>query len=239
MSRSILAKASKTSLTRNIGFRKGRAPGSSSSNKRDSHKVMRGTGGVFCGCLLLVCFALCGGCQTAPPPQVVDRGGGAAPVTLTSGDVVKLTFPGSADLDQSQKIQTDGKINLPMIGQVQAAGRSIGSLQAELTALYKPQLQNTEVVVSLDSSVIPVVISGAVEKPAKLFFDRPTTVFQAIMEAGGVNEFGNLKNVHLIRTINGQQVTRTLDLRSTLEGRTTNAVYLRNGDIIYVPESIF
>jgi hypothetical protein len=59
------------------------------------------------------------------------------------------------------------------------------------------------------------------------------------MEAGGVNEFGNLRNVHLIRTAHGQQTTLTLDLRPTLEGRSTHAVYVRNGDVIYVPESMF
>jgi hypothetical protein len=45
--------------------------------------------------------------------------------------------------------------------------------------------------------------------------------------------------VHLIRTANGQQTTQTLDLRATLEGNVTRAVYVRNGDVIYVPESIF
>ncbi len=59
------------------------------------------------------------------------------------------------------------------------------------------------------------------------------------MEAGGVNEFGNLKDVHLIRTSNGQQTTQTLDLKSTLKGQPTRAVYVRNGDVIYVPESMF
>ena len=188
---------------------------------------------------ILASLFLVNGCQSTYPPAVGQPIVSSAPVSLVPGDVVKLTFPGSPELNESQKIQTDGRINLPMIGQVNAAGKSLASLQAELSARYKPQLQNTEVVVTLDSAVIPVVISGAVEKPGKLFFDRPTTVFQAIMEAGGVNEFGSLKNIHLIRTTNGQQVTQTLDLRSTLHGTTTRAVYVKNGDVIYVPESMF
>ena len=179
-------------------------------------------------------------CQSPPVgPVPADRLSASGPVALVPGDVVKLTFPGAPDLNQAQKIQTDGMINLPMIGQVHAAGRSIESLQAELSARYKPQLETSEVVVTLDSAVMPVLVSGAVAKPGKLVFDRPTTVFQAIMEAGGVNEFGNLRNVHLIRTANGQQTTQTLDLRATLEGNVTRAVYVRNGDVIYVPESIF
>ena len=188
----------------------------------------------------LLALIVVSGCQTPPvPSNVGERSSASSPVSLVPGDVVKLTFPGDPDLNQTQKIQTDGKVNLPMIGQVEAAGRSITSLQAELTARYKPQLESSEVVVTLDSAVIPVVVSGAVQKPGKLFFDRPTTVFQAIMEAGGVNEFGNLKDVHLIRTSNGQQTTQTLDLKSTLKGQPTRAVYVRNGDVIYVPESMF
>ncbi len=190
--------------------------------------------------VFLLALVVASGCQTPPPrSDVGERASASAPVSLVPGDVVKLTFPGDPDLNQSQKIQTDGKINLPMIGQVEAAGKSITSLQAELTDRYKPQLESSEVVVTLDSTVIPVVVSGAVQKPGKLFFDRPTTVFQAIMEAGGVNEFGNLKDVHLIRTSNGQQTTQTLDLKSTLQGQATRAVYVRNGDVIYVPESMF
>lgn len=206
--------------------------------KGKDEETSKGFRRIFYLSLLLFCVSL-SSCQTAPARPAAERVGTSMPVSLSAGDVVKLIFPGNPELDQSQKIQTDGRINLPMIGQVQAAGRSVASLQAELSGRYAPQLENTEVVVSLDSAVIPVVISGAVEKPGKLFFDRPTTVFQAIMEAGGVNEFGNLKNVHLIRTANGREVTQTLDLRSTLQGTTTQSVYVRNGDIIYVPERMF
>ena len=84
-----------------------------------------------------------------------------------------------------------------------------------------------------------MVVSGAVSKPAKLTFDRPTTVFQAIMEAGGVNEYGTLKKVRLIRTVNGEQLTQLLDLRSALSGKTTSVLYVRDGDIIYVPQTPF
>lgn len=161
------------------------------------------------------------------------------PVSLSAGDVVKLTFPGAPDLNQSQKIRTDGKINLPLIGEVDAAGQTIADLQGKLSLLYKPQLQNTTVVVTLESSTIPVVISGAVKKPGKILFERPTTVLQAIMEAGGTTEFGNLRKVQVIRLTHGQQQTQILDVKSALSGKTTRAFYVRDGDVIYVPESPF
>lgn len=181
----------------------------------------------LCGCELPV---------VNPPPEQL-----AAPtsVNLVSGDVIKLVFSGAPELNQSQKIQADGKINLPLIGEVDSAGKTISSLQTELAARYKSQLQSTTVVVTLESSVTQVVVSGAVTKGGKFTFDRPTTVFQAIMEAGGANEYGSLKRVHLIRIVNGQQHTQLLDLRPLESGQTTRPYYVRDGDVIYIPPSPF
>jgi protein involved in polysaccharide export with SLBB domain len=128
---------------------------------------------------------------------------------------------------------------LPLIGEVTASGKTVVEFQKELVRLYKPQLRNSEVVVTLESSVAQVVVSGAVTRPAKLTFERPTTVFQAIMEAGGVNEYGTLKRVHLIRVVNGEQLTQVLDLRPALAGKATNALYVKDGDVIFVPQSMF
>lgn len=177
-------------------------------------------------------------CQTTVSTPFPDRMA-SAPVTLSQGDVVKLTFVGTPDLNQTQKIQTDGKINLPLIGQITAAGRTVGDLQATLEALYQPQLQNTTVVVTLESSVTPVVIGGAVTKPGKYLFDRPTTLLQAIYEAGGADEFGNLGQVSIIRVINGQQRTQVVDLKPVLRGQPMRPIFVRAGDIVIVGESRF
>jgi polysaccharide export outer membrane protein len=172
----------------------------------------------------------------APPPEQA-----AAPsaVTLVAGDVIKLTFAGAPELNQSQKIRADGKVNLPMIGEIDAAGKTVPALQSDLAQRYKSELKTSTVVVTLESSVTQVVISGAVGRPGKLTFERPTTVFQAIMEAGGVSEFGTLRNVHLVRLINGQQQTQVLDLRPVTSGLTTKPYYVRDGDVVYVPRTLF
>ena len=167
--------------------------------------------------------------QAAPPTRV----------TLLAGDVVRLTFAGAPELNQAQKIRADGKLSLPLVGEVAAAGKTIGQLQGELAELYKSQLKASEVTVSLESSLTTVVVSGAVAKPGKIVFERPTTVFQAIMECGGASEFGNLSQVRLVRTINGVQRSQLMDLRPTLRGAATRAFYVRDGDIIYVPQSMF
>ena len=160
-------------------------------------------------------------------------------VILASGDVLKLTFSAAPELNQSQKIRADGKLSLPLVGEVDAAGKTVGQLQGELIQLYKSQLKTPEVTVSLEASVTTVVVSGAVNHPSKIAFERPTTVFQAIMEAGGPSEFGTLKHVRLVRTVNGVQKSQVMNVHDTLIGQGTKPFYVRDGDVIYVPQTTF
>ncbi len=111
-------------------------------------------------------------------------------------------------------------------------------LQLELSNLYKTQLQNSDVIVTLETRALPVVISGAVQKPGKVIFDRPATVLEAIMQAGGFTPEADLKKVLLIRIVHGQHYSKIFDLRAVLQGQPTPAVYVSSGDVIYVPEKL-
>lgn len=190
--------------------------------------------------MLVAIFALAVvSCETTTTTVLPESGAAPSRLTLAPGDTIKLTFPGTPELNQTQKIRSDGKVNLPLIGEVEAAHKSVPAFQSELTASYKSQLKDNVVIVTVESSVIQVIISGAVSKPAKLIFERPTTVFQAVMEAGGVTEYGSLRRVHLVRLVAGQQRTQVLDLSTTLTGQNTHPYYVRDGDVIVVPQSLF
>jgi polysaccharide export outer membrane protein len=197
-----------------------------------ARKVLFGIFGKLVGFVLL----LCAGCQgPAQHPRLLS---GSTPGYLTAGDVLKISFPAAPELNQDQKIGTDGTLSLPLVGEVHAAGKTPGELQRELTSLYKPQLQNSEVIVAVESRALPVVVSGAVQKPGKIVFERPATVLEAIMEAGGFTPEANLKKVSLIRIVKGQHQTELFDLRPVLHGRPTQAIYVSGGDVIYVPEKV-
>jgi len=189
--------------------------------------------------LAAMVMLVCAGCQSSVQTPLPEQPTAKTPVNLAPGDVVKLSFVSATELSQSQKIRADGKLSLPLIGEVAAAGKTLVQFQNDLIRLYKPQLRNSDVVVTLESAVAQVTVSGAVSKPAKLTFDRPTTVFQAIMEAGGPNEYGNLRKVHLVRVVNGKQLTQVLDLKPAVSGETTNALYVKDGDVIWVPQGVF
>jgi polysaccharide export outer membrane protein len=165
----------------------------------------------------------------------------AAPahVTLTEGDAIKIIFTGAPELNQSQKIRADGKISLPQVGEVGAAGKTLPQFQAEISALYKPQLKNSDVLVTLESATTHIFVSGAVGHAGPVTIDRPTTILQAIMQAGGPNQFANLGRVQIISLANGREQTRVVNLRPTLAGEETQPTYVRDGDVIRVPQSAF
>src|SRR5437762_3249191 len=178
------------------------------------------------------------GCQTEVKSTALS-GQAEVPrhVILASGDVVKLTFSAAPELNQSQKIRVDGKLSLPLVGEVDAGGKTVGQLQSELIELYKSQLKTPEVTVSLESSVTTVTVSGAVHKPGRLTFERPTTVLQAIMEAGGPSEFGTLRRVRLMRVVNGVYKSQIMDLHDL--SKEVKPFYVRDNDMIYVPQTAF
>ncbi len=183
----------------------------------------------------LLVVGLCG-CQSPKGSTLPTKAAGSAPVSLSAGDVVRITFPGAPEFTQSQRVRTDGLVNLPLVGEVNAAGRRLPEFQAELSRLYKTQLQNSDVIVTLESTVTPVFLSGAVGKTGKLILERPTTLFEVIMEAGGFAGMANQKRVHLIRQVNGKHQTQFFDLSPAMRGEALSAVYVQRNDVIHVPE---
>ena len=188
---------------------------------------------------IVVCLA-CAGCQSSAPTPIPADWKAQTPGVLAAGDVLKLTFPGAPELNQSQKIRADGKVSLPVLGETDAAGKRLGDLQRELSRRYEPQLKNSEVLVTLESSTTAVYVGGAVIKPGKVILERPMTALEAIMEAGGfAPDLVNPRKVSVIRNVNGQHTTHLLDLSPGLRGQSSEAFYLKAFDVIYVPQSGF
>jgi polysaccharide export outer membrane protein len=193
-----------------------------------------------CFMLLLVVFAFAG-CQTSKlnesSKQIAPDQSHSEIITLQEGDDLKISFPGSASLDTTQQIRRDGKISLPLVGEIQAAGETPDDLQQNLINLYAPQISSKEVIVTVESSAFPVYVTGCVIRPGKISSDRPMTALEAVMEAGGFDyEKANLRNVRVIRNEDGVSKSYTLNLKMALNGNEDKPFYLKPSDIVYVPE---
>jgi len=180
---------------------------------------------------LVVATLACGSCQS-PLPPLPNPPGPHTPVRLSPGDTIKVSYADETVPDQTQKIRRDGKVSLPLIGELTAAGKRPIDFQYELVSRYNGKLDNNEVLVTLENGTANVTVSGFANKPGVYPFDRPTTVYQAVMEAGGVSDYGSPSNVRLTRIINGEQRTETINLRPTVHGTPTKPNYVKAGDVI-------
>src|SRR5262249_27795112 len=127
-------------------------------------------------------------------------------------------------------------VSLALVGEVQAAGKTLLALEKELLELYGPQLQVKEVTVTLESSAFPVYVTGAVLRPGKVMSDRPLKALEAIMEAGGFDY--TKANTKAVRVIRGNEHFQ-VNLKDVLDGKHADTFNLRPSDIIYVPERFY
>ncbi len=151
--------------------------------------------------LLLAAALAFTGCATRKNPTAGSPPTGtphSEKILLREGDVLKIAFPGAPNLDTIQPIRRDGKLNLTLVGEVQAAGLTPDELQKKLVDLYASQISSKEVTVQVQSSVFPVFVTGAVINPGKIMSDHPITALEAVMEAGGLDyDTANLKAVQI------------------------------------------
>jgi len=159
---------------------------------------------------------------------------------LHEGDVVDINFQYSTNFNTVQKINLDGELNLSSVGTVKASGRTVMGLQNEITRLYKPQVKDDVITVKLISSGATVSVGGSVLRPGPVELNRPLTVLEAVMGAGGFDTSrAKLSDVKVLRIKNGRQSVYTVNLKRVLNGRETQPFYLEPFDIIYVPTKTF
>ena len=156
---------------------------------------------------------------------------------LAAGDEINVAFSGAPELNTKQKIQANGNVSLPTVGDVNAAGKSLTGFQAQLTSLYQSHLQDPTVIVSLEAAAAGVYVSGEVLKPGKIPLDRPMTALEAVMEAGGFTKFANPNKVIVVRNRGGENQRYMLNLNDALTGRDSRPFYVRRYDVIYVKQS--
>lgn len=180
------------------------------------------------------------GCQqpvTIAAGEKVSANNATEVLTMREGDVLKIAFPGTAQLDSTQTVRRDGRITLSIVGEVKAAGLTPGELEKQLAQLYSSQLVSKEVTVTVVSSKFTVFVTGAVLRPGKVESDHPLTALEAIMEAGGYDRAkANLKAVSILRTEDGVTKTFTLNIKDVLEGKQNDTFFLKPFDKLILPE---
>ncbi len=138
-------------------------------------------------------------------------------------------------------VRPDGRISLPLVGEVMAAGRTPAELTAILRKVYEQELKKPEVAVIVRSfAQHRVYVDGEVEKPSEVELRGPLTALQAIASAGGLKDSGQLEDILVLRRgLENKLIVFHINLKEVLDGEDTGNqdVRLAPYDIVYVPRS--
>ncbi len=156
---------------------------------------------------------------------------------LGEEDHIEILVWKNEELSRTVFIRPDGKISLPLIGDVQAAGLTPNELKDSIKVLLRRFKKTPEVsVIVREINSLTVFLIGEILRPGKIQLRSETTLLQAITLAGGFSEFANRKKIVLLRKENGIDKRITINYNDILSGRNSEAnVVLKRGDTILVP----
>lgn len=155
------------------------------------------------------------------------------------GDKIEVKVYRHDDLERSMTVDLSGKIMYPLVGDLQAAGKSASALRDELAQRLSRYLVKPMVTVEVTQILSQrMMVLGKVQSPGYFVLDTDLTVLDALARAGGATNDANLAKVLLVRNSGGKRSETLLDLRQVLAGKDFSSnLSLQNGDILYVPST--
>jgi polysaccharide biosynthesis/export protein len=157
---------------------------------------------------------------------------------IGNDDVLAINVWKEPDVSKSIPVRSDGKISLPLVGEVQAAGRTPLKLEQEIAARLKNYIAEPEVTVivqQINSQKFNIL--GMVNKPGSYSISNSATVLDAIALAGGFRDFAKQKTIYVLRqNADGNQTRLPFNYKEVVKGRNpAQNIKLQPRDTIVVP----
>ena len=151
-------------------------------------------------------------------------------------DVLRVSVWENRDLTLDLVVRPDGKISMPLIQDVTAAGRTTIELAAQIQQKLTTYIKEPQVsVIVLQINAPKFFVIGNVVRPGTYPLRAETSVLQALSLAGGFTQFAPVKNIKLIRNIAGRQEVRKINYNKLTDDGGEGNYILGSGDTIVVP----
>lgn len=176
--------------------------------------------------------------QKGSAEKVTTQSAQADPTyVIAAEDVLNISVWKDPELTQTVPVRPDGKISMPLLNDVQAAGLTPDELKSQITEGLKKFMTDpivTVIVTQINSQRI--YVTGEVLRPGAVELLPGMTILQALSSAGGFTNFANTRKIYMFRMVNGKQVNFPFDYKDVIHGKKSdeNAV-LQAGDTIVVP----
>jgi polysaccharide export outer membrane protein len=152
-------------------------------------------------------------------------------------DVLKVDVWKELELTRSVPVRPDGKISLPLLNDVQAAGLTSMELANNITEGLKKFINNPQVTITvIEINSRRIYVNGEVTRPGAFALLPNMTVLQALTSAGGFTQFARTNKIYVLRTEGGKQVKHSFNYKDVVNGkRSEDNIVLQPGDTIVVP----
>ena len=174
--------------------------------------------------------------EKAEKPVVLPPADAPSDYLIGADDVLRITVWHEPDLTETLPVRPDGKISMPLLNDVQAAGLSPVQLKDSLTEKLKKFIADphvTVVVTAMNSRRI--FVSGEVVHSGPMALLPHMTILQALAQAG-FTQFANLKSIYLLRTESGRQKKYPFNYKDVIKGNHPEQNFeLKPGDTVVVP----
>lgn len=160
---------------------------------------------------------------TLPPPDTTSATGayeGGTDYRVGAQDLLEISVFGVPDLNRTIRVNSNGQISLPLIGGIQAGGRTIPELEKDIgESLAKTYLQNPQVTVFVKEYTSQrITMQGSFKKPGIYSLTGKTTLLQSVAIAGGFDELAQMENVILFRQVKGKKMVAVFDVNAISTG---------------------
>ncbi len=180
----------------------------------------------------------------------------AEPYRFQPGDVISFSVWDDPKMDRQLLVAPDGKVSIPLVGQVRAAKRTANELEVLLRGRLRKNYK-TEPIVSIsltrlkpkepelpeaaeEEELPQFFVTGEVPKPGGYDIRQPTTVLQAISLAGGLATSAARRRIKILRKAKTREIVIPFDYVAVTQGRNSlGNIYLRKGDVIVVDPAEF
>ncbi len=198
----------------------------------------------FCVLMATVVLAACSNTKTAQMPENADASV-LAEYRIGVGDSLSVNVWRNPEMSINVPVRPDGKISMPLIGDIMAADLTTEQLSQNITNSLTTYIKNpqvTVIVVNPSSSDFQrrVRITGAVENPQSIPYREGMTVLDLVLLAGGPNQFASANKAKLYRKVNNELKVYPIKLGDLInEGDVETNYPLQPSDIVTVPERNF
>lgn len=158
---------------------------------------------------------------------------------IAAGDQLEMAFFSHPDQNRFVTVRPDGRITMPYVGDVVAAGKAPEALAAELQTAYAEVLIEPRIDVIVQTMGARYYVLGEVAQPGEFDYTRPIDLMQAVAQAGGYRDTARLTSIIILRKgENGDAYAGVFDFRRFMDAQSRIAnIEVRPDDLIWVPRS--